>query len=426
MFGASRDHVPPGAPSAHGTRGDGLHSAVSARATYAAIVLLTAMNLLNYIDRFVLPAVIETVRRDIPMSDTEQGFALASFILVYMVAAPVFGRLGERVSRTRIIAVGVALWSLATAAAGFAQSYGALLAARSLVGIGEAAYATLAPALIGDYFPEAKRGRVMTLFYLAIPIGSALGYVLGGQLAHAFSWRVAFFAVGGPGLLLAAAALAIREPPRGQFDREPGEVLPLGATLRALARNRVYVWTVAGYTAYTFALGGLAQWMPTYLMRVRHLDGAEANTLFGAVTVLAGLAGTAVGGALAESLRGRVRQPYLWVSGVSTLLAAPVALLAFRLESTTGLWSAIATAEFLVFMSTGPINTVLVNCVGATMRSTAFAFSILLTHLLGDALSPSLIGVASDRTSLQSAVLLVPLTFLLAGFFWLHGQRRSP
>jgi MFS family permease len=398
-------------------------SAVSARSTRQAVALLTALNLLNYVDRFVLPAVIETVRRDIGMNDQQQGLALTSFILVYMLTAPVFGRLGERASRTRLIALGVAIWSLATAAAGFAHSYGALLAARSLVGVGEAAYATLAPALLGDYYPAERRGRVMSVFYLAIPIGSALGYVLGGLLTHAYGWRAAFFAVGGPGLLLAAAALAIREPPRGQFDLEKPEPLPLGATLRALARNREYVWTVAGYTAYTFALGGLAQWMPAYLMRVRHMDGAGANAVFGAITVLTGLLGTAAGGTLAEALRHRVRHRYLWVSGVSALLAAPLAVLAFRLGAPAALWTAIALAEFLVFMSTGPINTVLVNCLGPAMRTTGFAVSILVTHLLGDALSPYLIGLVSDHTSLQSAVLLVPIAFAGGAAAWLWAQR---
>lgn len=399
-------------------------SALSARATGWAIALLTGMNLLNYIDRFVLPAVIETVRRDIPMNDSQQGFVLSSFIVVYMLAAPVFGRLGDRHSRKRLIALGVALWSLATAGTALARSYSALLGARALVGIGEAAYATLAPSLIGDYFPADKRGRWMSVFYLAIPIGSALGYVSGGQLTHAYSWRAAFLIVGLPGLLLAAAALAIVEPPRGQFDREATDVLPLRDTLRSLARNREYVWTVSGYTAYTFALGGLAQWMPTYLIRVRHMDGAYANSVFGAITVLTGLLGTAAGGALAEAIRHRARKPYLLVSGVSALLAAPLSVLAFQLSDPAALWRAVFAAEFLVFMSTGPVNTVLVNCVGPAMRTTGFALSILVTHLFGDALSPSLIGVVSDRSSLQRSVLLVPLAFALAGLSWLYGRRN--
>ncbi|MDO9020494.1 MAG: MFS transporter [Deltaproteobacteria bacterium] len=400
-------------------------SAVSRRATVWAMVLLGAMNLLNYIDRFVLPAIIESVRADIPMTDAQQGVALTAFIWVYMLASPVFGRLGDTRSRRHLLAFGVALWSLATAAAAFATTFAGLVAARAAVGVGEAAYATIAPALIGDYFPRAKRGRAMAAFYLAIPVGSALGYILGGRINHAAGWQTAFLAVGLPGLLLAAAALTLTEPPRGHFDDEPAAApLPLLDTLRALARNREYVVTVAGTVAYTFALGGLAQWMPTYLIRVRHMDGAAANTVFGTLTVLSGLLGTFLGGWLGDLLRGRVRHPYLLLSGVSTLLAVPFAVLAFTLPGADQRWAAVFVAETLVFVCTGPANTILVDCVPAAMRTMGFAVSILVMHVLGDAISPAIIGLVSDRSSLQTAVMLVPLAFALGGAVWVIGSRR--
>lgn len=403
-------------------------SALSRRATVAAVAVLTGMNLLNYIDRFVMPAVIETVRRDIPMNDAEQGTVLTAFIWVYMLAAPVFGRLGDRASRTRLIALGVAIWSLATAAAAYAHSLHGLIAARAAVGIGEAAYATIAPTLIGDYFPKAQRNRAMSMFYLAIPVGSALGYVLGGSITAHASWRVAFLAVGVPGLLLAAAALFVREPPRGQFDDPAENVAQPGVreTLRALATSRGYVLNVAASTAYTFALGGLAQWMPAYLMRVRHMDGAHANNVFGGLTVLAGLLGTAAGGAAAEALRTRVRHPYFVVCAGATFVAVPLSLLAFQLPSATALWTATFLAEFFVFMSTGPANTLVVDYTGPTVRAMAFAVSILCMHALGDAISPVIIGAVSDRSSLQSAVMLVPLAFALAAALWSYGARTLP
>lgn len=401
---------------------------ISAAATWYAVALLTLMNLVNYIDRFSLPAVAESVQRDIPMSDTQLGFALSSFVMVYMLAAPVFGRLGDRRSRKALLAVGVAVWSVATAAAAYAHTYRQLLLARSAVGIGEAAYATLAPSLISDYFPAKTRGKVMSLFYIAIPVGSALGYVLSGLLTEHFGWRSAFLAVGLPGLALAALALTIREPERGRFDDgELPEQEPLGPTLKKLARNREYALTVAGYTLYTFALGGLAVWMPKYLISVRGVSMLTANGVFGTLTVVGGLVGTIVGGAIAEALKGRVKHPYLWLSGVTCLLATPATIFAFSLGNQRAMWAAVFVAELFAFASTGPVNTVLLNSVPATMRTLAFAVSILCSHLLGDAISPTLIGLASDATgSLGKAVLLVPVTFALGGIVWLYAQRTLP
>ncbi len=400
-------------------------SAVSPQATLLATALLTGINLLNYIDRYVLPANIEIVRRDIPMTGAQQGRVLTAFLWVYMLAAPVCSRLSDRFPRKYIVSVGVALWSVATAGASFAHSLTGLTIARGAVGVGEAAYATVAPALIADYYPESRRGRIMALFFVAIPVGSALCYVLGGTLTRAYSWRDAFLVVGLPGAVFALLALTLHEPPRGQYDPPSASTVSpqnnLVTVLRRLAANRAYVYTVAGYTAYTFALGGLSLWMPTYLQRVRGMDVAHANTLFGAITVLAGLLGTAVGGALGELLRGRVRHPYLWLSGVSSLVGAPLCIAAFGFSSPLALWLAVFLAEFFLFVSTGPVNTTLVNCLPPTLRATGFALSIFVTHLLGDAISPTLIGIASDGYGLRIAVSLVPMALFVSAGVWLAG-----
>jgi len=404
-------------------------SAVSVRQTRIALCLLTGMNLLNYVDRYVLSAVIEKVKVDIPMDDRQQGIALTAFIWVYMLTAPVFGRLGDRRGRRGLVAFGVALWSVATAAAAFSNSFGALVLSRAFVGVGEAAYATISPALIGDYFPPAKRGRAMAVFYLATPVGSALGYILGGQVEAAWGWRAAFLAVGLPGLLVAFAALGLTEPPRGQFDDPdaPRTAPALGPTLKALLHNRVFVWSVAGSTLYTFALGGLAQWMPAYLIRVRHLDSASANTRFGAITVVTGLLGTAAGGALAEWVRPHTKHHYLWVSGVGTLVAVPLCVLSFVVSGSALSWAMIFAAEFFVFLSTGPMNAVMADALPGSMRATGFALSLLVMHALGDAISPTLIGTVSDATrSLQVAMMLVPIAFAAAAFVWLIAARRLP
>ncbi len=398
-------------------------SAVGRRATYGAMALLCAMNLLNYVDRFVLPAIVSSVRRDIPMDDAAQGVALTAFIWVYMLASPVFGRLGDTRSRKHLLAFGVGLWSLATAAAAFVHTYAGLVAARAAVGVGEAAYASIAPALIGDYFPKAQRGRAMAVFYLATPVGSALGYILGGTVEHAAGWRAAFVAVGLPGLVLALLALFMVEPPRAQFDDGPHTTPALGDVLRSLRGNCEYRYAVAGTVAYTFAVGGLAQWMPTYLIRVRSVPSEVANDVFGIVTVVTGIVATLGGAWIADRLRGRVRNANLLVSGIATLVGVPFAVLAFTLHGVRDAWVAIALGELCFFACTGPANTVVADCVPGSMRTMAFAVSILATHMLGDAISPAIIGAVSDRSSLQSAVLLVPLFFGLAGVVWIFASR---
>src|SRR5580704_8520552 len=302
-----------------------------------------------------------------------------------------------------------------------------LVAARAGVGVGEAAYATISPALLADCFPVARRGRAFWVFYVAIPVGAAVGYLLGGVLERAFGWRAAFYAVGLPGVALAMLALTIPDPPRGASDGPPrgasdgrneSDFETLGATLGRLSRNLPYVGTVLGYAAYTFALGGLAVWMPTYLERVRGLDLARADILVGGVTAVAGLGGTFVGGYIGDRLAQRVRHGHLWLSGVATLGASLPAWLALTATSPATYQTSLFVAEFLLFLSTGPINVVIVSAVPAGMRAMAVAVSIFVIHALGDAISPPIIGTLADLGGLARAVTVVPLAIVVSGLVW--------
>jgi MFS family permease len=330
------------------------------------------------------------------------------------------------------MSAGVAAWSIATALAGVARSFGQLLVARAGVGIGEAAYGTIAPALLADYFPESRRGRAFAIFYVAIPVGSAVGFLLGGAIEQAFGWRTAFLAVGGPGLALALLALTAPDPPRGAHDVEALRTSqagpsngPMSSVLGALWRNRAYAGTVAGYTAYTFALGGLAVWMPTYLNRVRGLTLARADAFVGAATVLAGLGGTFAGGWVADWLAARVRNGHLWLSGVATLVAVVPAWAALSASSPRLYLPSFVIAEALLFLSTSPVNVVLVGVVPVAMRATAMAVSIFVIHALGDAISPPIIGAIADRRGLGAAVLVVPLAVAVAGAIWTLTASRA-
>lgn len=388
-----------------------------------AVVVLTSMNLLNYIDRYVPSAVKDLFKKDLGLTDAQTSLPLSAFVIVYMLASPVFGSLADKVSRTRLIAAGVALWSVATAAAAFAVDFYTFLFARALVGVGEAAYATLAPPLLADFYGPEKRNRILTIFYVAIPVGAAIGFTLGGFLGANWGWRTAFLVCGVPGIFAAGAALLIQDP--GRAATEPAAVaVSWPEALVKLRGIPSYVYAVAGYTAVTFAAGGMADWFPVYLTRVRGMEMAAAGTAIGTVTVVGGLFGTMVGGFVGERLKHRTRQPLLAVSAWSMVLAAAFAAAALLVPDVGASIACIGVAQFFLWFYNGPINTLIANSVGADMRARAFALSILCIHLLGDAISPPIIGFVSDQTgSLGGAVLLVPVFMALGAAIWMRGWR---
>jgi MFS family permease len=392
------------------------------------LVVLTVVNLFNYVDRWVVAALAESLKRPeaLGLTDLQLGWLADAFMVVYMVTSPVFGALGDRRGRPRLIAAGVFIWSLATATAGFARGFASLFAARATVGVGEAAYGTISPSVLSDLYPRAQRGRVMAVFFAAIPVGSALGYVLGGLADHAFGWRAAFWIAGAPGLLLALLCLRLPDPPRGAQDDEGAHrpAATAGAYGRLL-RNGPYVLTVLGYAAYTFAVGGMAFWMPSFLERVRGVPRQEATVQFGAIVVVTGFVGTFAGGWLGDLWLRRSRQAYLWLSGVVTLAAAPLAWIVFTDARPAVYLPALVTAELLIFASTGPVNTAIVNEVAPHERATAVALSIFSIHVLGDLPSPPLIGWISDHSALDRGVLIVPVAVLLCGAIWTFAAWRG-
>jgi len=398
----------------------------SARAARWGLAVLTLVNLLNYLDRFVVAALFESLRQS-PMrpTDAQLGWLVTAFLVVYTIASPAFAWLADRgASRTRLIALGVAIWSAATFASGFADRFATLLLARAALGIGEAAYATIAPALLADLFPPERRGRVYAVFFSAIPVGSALGYVVGGLVDRALGWRAAFFVAGGPGLLLALATLFLADPPRGGQERGGAAGGGPGAYRRLLG-NGTYALTVAGYAAYTAAVGAMGAWMPAFLERVRGLPRANATLRFGAIVVVTGFAGTFAGGFLGDALLRRTRQAYLWLCGVTTLLAFPLSLAALLSPTPWVYTAAMVGAQLLLFASTGPVNSAIVGVVSPLDRATAVGLSIFAIHAFGDVPSPILVGWLSDRAGLAAAVTLVPAAVLLAGAIWCVAAWRG-
>jgi MFS family permease len=402
------------------------------------LAILAFINLFSYLDRYVVSGVLESLKHsDLGLSDTNLGSLMSGFLVVYTLLAPVFGALGDRRSRPRLIALGVACWSFATALSGFAVNYLTLFAARAAVGVGEAAYVTIAPSLLSDYFPVRQRGRVMAIFFCAIPVGSALGYVVGGLVDKHYGWRAAFFVAGVPGLLLAALCLLLRDPPRGIQDRAESHGAAAPSTPRSsisretwltygrLLRNKPYALTVLGYAAYTFAIGGLAYWMPAFLERARGIPRSEATVSFGTIVVITGFVGTFVGGWMGDYFAKNSRQAYLWLSAVATLIAAPFVWLALTTNSHSQYVTYMVIAQLCLFLSTGPINAAIINLVIASERATAIALSVFAIHLLGDALSPLIVGALSDAFSLQQAITILPVAVLVGGFVWIWAARAQ-
>lgn len=387
------------------------------------LALLTGINLFNYIDRQIAYAVFPQIQAEFGLADWELGLLASAFMVVYLSAAPVAGPLGDRGRRVWITAGGVALWSLATVASGLAQSREALFGARALVGVGEAAYATVTPSLIADLFPPARRGTALAVFSAAIPTGSAIGYALGGLLATAYGWRSAFFLAGAPGLAAALCLGLMREPVRGARDAPGDPRRPLVEAVALLARTPSYVLDTLAMAAMTFALGGLAVWFPTFLVRVHGLPLDRANTWFGAITLVTGLGGSLAGGRVGDLLLRRTGQAYFLVAGVGFWLGLPLGLVAVWAPDPVLLLVATFAAEFLIFLNTGPLNAILVNVSRPAARSTAVALNLVVIHLLGDAISPPILGWLSDRYGLRAALALGLSPLAVAGALCLAGAR---
>ncbi len=388
-----------------------------------ALLVLTALNLVNYVDRSVLNAVQPLVQTEFNLTKTQLGTLTSAFLIFYMVAAPFVGPLADRYSRKRIIALGAFFWSALTLLTAVTHNYTELLVRHTLVGIGEATFVTIAPAFVADLYSEDRRGRILGVFYLAIPVGFALGYLLGGHLGPSHGWRFPFYIAAVPGFVLGIAVLFLKEPERGQFDSL--QETPERSTILGLARNPAFLTATLGMAAMTFSLGGILVWLPQFLYSERHYSLKAANDILGMSVVVDGILAALVGGWLGDYLLRRWKSSYYLVSAVGMALGVPFMIVA--LFSTGRLMvPAIGVAAFFLLLNTSPLNAAVINSVGAHIRATAIAVNIFIIHSLGDVPSPTMMGWVADHRSLQAAFILPVIAMVLSSAILFYGMKYAP
>lgn len=393
------------------------------RAT-TALGLLTALNLFNFIDRYVLPGVQPLVQREFGVTDERIGALTTAFFVTYMLAAPLTGWLGDRLPRKPLVVAGALLWSVATLFSATVHSYGQLYFRHAVVGIGEATFSVFAPAMIADMYPEEARNRVLSLFYLSIPVGAALGYLIAGQLGSSYGWRMPFLVSAAPGALIAVLILfLVPEPQRGAADRLAAT--PTRATILGVFVNPGYWSATLGMAMLVFTMGGISVWLPTFLFRLGGYSLAGSNQILGGVTVIDGILGTITGAWVAQRWLKRDRRALYLVSAWSAVLTLPAAMMVF-FGPRALLLPSILLAEFFLFLNTGPLNTAIVNSVSAQVRSFAIALNLFLIHVLGDASSPKLIGAVSDRHGLRLGLGLTLIALVLSATILFFGSRFAP
>jgi len=402
-----------------------IRSIVAATKIYprTALILLTALNLLNYADRNVLFAVQPLVQDEFHLTRAQIGYLTSAFLAFYMVAAPFVGPLADRYSRKLIIVLGAIFWSGLTLLTAVTHTYTEGLVRHTLVGIGEATFVTIAPTFVADLFPESKRGRILGVFYLAIPVGSALGYLLGGNLAPHHGWRFPFYIAAAPGFVLALLVMFLKEPERGQFDSL--KETPERGTILGLARNRAFLTATLGMAAMTFSLGGIQVWMPQFLYSERGYSLEAANFTFGIIIVVDGILASLAGGWLGDYLLRRTKSSYYLVSAASMLLGVPVMTVALFVRGPM-MVPAISVAAFFLLFNTSPLNAAVINSAGAHIRATAIAVNIFIIHILGDVPSPTMMGWVADKRSLQAAFILPVIAMVISSAILFYGMKFAP
>jgi len=409
-------------------------AADSVRYRWTVLVMLTLVYTFNFIDRQILVILQEPIKADLGLSDAQLGLLTGfSFALVYVTAGIPIAWLADRSNRRNIVAASLAFWSLMTALSGLVQNYAQLLAARIGVGVGEAGGSPPSHSMISDYFPPSSRGTALSFYSMGIYIGVLFGFAAGGWIAENFGWRNAFFVIGMPGILYAAAVLwIIKEPKRGQYD--VGGTPPKASfaeTMACLKARPTFWWISVGCAFTAFVSYGNGNFMPSFLMRNHGLSLAEVGAILGLISGLSGAAGTLLGGYLADRLGVRDVRWYVWIpmlGGLSAMIPAYYTILG---SSTTLIIAAMIPSQILGALYLGPCIATCHNLVSPGMRAMASAILYFVLNIIGLGLGPLTVGILSDTYASRFGednlryAMATTLTISLVGVFFLWMGVRS-
>jgi MFS family permease len=372
-----------------------------------ALAVLFAINLMNFYDRLILGAVGELIREQWKLSDTQLGFLGTVFILVYAAVGVPLGRLADRANRTRILTVGVTVWSLLTALSGMAQQYWQMFVLRLTVGVGEASCAPAANSLIGDLFPPATRARAMSLFMLGLPLGNAACLLFSGTVAKHYGWQSAFFVALVPGLLCAVGAYMIHEPKRGGTEAHAiGALKRPGSPYLLVLSIPTMRWIIASGALHNFNMYAIGSFLTPFVMRVHHTDVQFAGYVTMAVYGLAGVPGMMLGGLWGDAILRRRRNGRMLLAAVAIALSVP--LLYFALGRPSGEWLLFSLlfgfgcAMMYVYYAT--VYSTIQDVIEPSLRATAMALYFCAMYVFGGALGPWVIGNTSDYFAQRAAI----------------------
>lgn len=385
------------------------------------LLILFLINLFNYIDRQVLFAVFPLLAKDLNLNDAQLGLLGSVFMIVYTLTAPVIAYFADKSPRQIWVSVCAALWSGATALTGLAKNFFHIAMARSFIGIGEAGFTSVSPSLAAEGFDKTVRARILAILGLALPLGSALGYLLGGLIGQHYGWRMAFYILAIPGFLLAVWAFVYIKDKRKTTQEEKNQIKI--SNYLQFFKSKSFVYVCLAEAMATFTLGGLAAWMPTYFHRYYGFSVAEAGTKFGLMIIIAGLIGTLGGGMLADFLIKKTKRAYFYTTLLGYMMALPFGLLGLLCENQTLALLCFGIAMSFVFMQTS-LNAAIISITSLKIRSMAFAFHIFVIHALGDALSPMTIGKISQAFDLQLAV-FIAIVFLIPAIVFCYFAGRT-
>lgn len=398
---------------------------------YALVVLFWA-NFLNYMDRFVVAVLEGALESKLHIDSVQFGYTVSAFTVGYILTAPFIGFFADRSNRPRLLAICVLIWSTATIQSGQTTTFHGLLAMRLLTGVGEAGCLIIGPSLVADTFSRARRGQMLALFYLGMPLGGAAGLIVGGVGG---SLEMIFWIAGAPGLVVTALILLLRDPPRGAGDVPEAQAHTIDLSVftmkgfRAYAelfRNRTLVLIMLAQAFAIFVFAPTINFGPRYFETVKGISLAKVSVTFGVVAAIAGIGGSYLSGLIGDMRARRHPGSYAAVAAFCFLLGTPLIMIGIHATHPTLYLVGMLLGFTLFFACMPALNTQIANVVSPHKRAMAFAVTVFVLHLLGDTISPPLFGFVKQNTSTETAFWIFPPVLLLSALACWLASRSAP